>query len=391
MSTHHPVDPDIAPEDALEAIEAAGDAAQDCIDAWREAKNAGALASVAKSGQGAVRKAARRALNILKSRGVEVPKLRRQPKASGAEGASLHAWLLAPDTAFNVLLVIARRSGTGRYSAAMVFLNDSFGVSRVTMGEYSQSGLKKAISSILPNAGFKPTEVPPEWARYRVKKALDTQRERGGVLPLGLTSAADLLNPAPDGAVAHPLDSEGLEVSLEDSRTMSQGSEVLHLLPEFKGWIPPKHAIDEMLLEVGKTLTPGETPDQANLQSTLRAQVTRATDRYFSPEERARLVSAMKDSTLSILAREGEAKALEIVAVMNCIENAGLITDPPSEVPFLKMFFDKAVAVMLSQGKGSLKIPIPNVPVATPAVADATVPEAPDPLVEASPPGSSTR
>jgi hypothetical protein len=274
---------------------------------------------------------------------------------------------LAPDTALSVLLVIARRSATGRYKAAMVFLNDAFGVSRVDVNEYSQSGLKKAFQSILPGARLKPVEVPPEWARHRVNKALEVQKERGAVLPLGLTSARELLNPVPEGDIPHPLDSEGLEVSLEDSRTMSEASGSLHGLPEFQGWMPAKRAIDEMLLEVGKTLTPGETPDQAKLQETLSAQVTAATDRYFTPEHRSRLVAAMKDSVLSILTREGEGKAIEVVATMNCIENAGLITDPPSDIPFLKMFFDKAVAVMLSQGKGSLRIPIPSAPGAPPA------------------------
>jgi hypothetical protein len=272
----------------------------------------------------------------------------------------LHAWLLAPDTAFNVLLVLAARSATGRYSATMVFLNDAFGVLRVDTNEYSQSGLKKAMGSVLPGGRLKPVEVPPEWARYRVKRALDQQRARGAVLPLGLTTAGELLNPVPDVEVAHPFDAEGLEVSLEDSRAMSQASGALHRLPEFQGWIPPKRAIDEMLVEVGKTLTPGETPDQEKLQETLRAHVTAATDRYFSPAARAELVSAMKDSALSILAREGEGTALEVVAAMNSIEHAGLITDPPSEIPFLTMFFDKAIAVLLSQGKGSLRIPMPR-------------------------------
>ncbi len=368
MSSKSPsLDPNTTPEDALSAIEAAGDAVQAVIDAWREAKNAAALAVVAKSGQGSARKAARRALNILKSRGVEIPKVRRQASAQAAkETSSLHAWLLAPDTALSVLLVIARRSPTGRYRAAMVFLNDAFGVSRVDVNEYSQGGLKKAFQSMLPGARFKPVEVPPEWARYRVKTALETQKERGAVPPLGLTSARDLLHPVPEKEIPHPLDSEGLEVSLEDSRTMSEGSGALHGLPEFQGWMPAKRAIDEMLLEVGKTLTPGETPDQAKLSETLRAQVTAATDRYFTPEHRSRLVRAMKDSVLSILAREGEGRAIEVVATMNCIENAGLITDPPSDIPFLKMFFDKAVAVLLSQGKGSLRIPIPNAAAAPP-------------------------
>ena len=66
----------------------------------------------------------------------------------------------------------------------------------------------------------------------------------------------------------------------------------------------------------------------------------------------------MKDSALSILAREGETKTLEVVAAMKRIAAAGLITDPPHEVGFLRAFFDKALAVLLAQGQGRLSIPV---------------------------------
>ena len=38
----------------------------------------------------------------------------------------------------------------------------------------------------------------------------------------------------------------------------------------------------------------------------------------------------------------------------------GLVTNPPRDVPFLRAFFDKAVAMMLAQGGGKLRIPVPT-------------------------------
>ena len=87
-----------------------------------------------------------------------------------------------------------------------------------------------------------------------------------------------------------------------------------------------------------------------------------ATDRYYSPQVREQLTRAMKDSVLSVLARDGEQTALEVVAAMGCIERRGLITDPPHEVGFLKGFFDKAVSYLLARGGGSLRIPMPARP-----------------------------
>jgi hypothetical protein len=69
-------------------------------------------------------------------------------------------------------------------------------------------------------------------------------------------------------------------------------------------------------------------------------------------------VHTMKDSALSVLAREGEGKTLEVVATMKRVKAAGLITDPPHQLGFLRGFFDKALAVLLAQNNGHLEIPV---------------------------------
>jgi hypothetical protein len=86
----------------------------------------------------------------------------------------------------------------------------------------------------------------------------------------------------------------------------------------------------------------------------------------------------MKDSALSVLARDGRAAAIEVVCAMRAISECGLITNPAHEVGFLRGFFDKAISVLLAQGQGSLRIPIRQ---PAPAAPDAATP--PD---EASPP-----
>ena len=53
----------------------------------------------------------------------------------------------------------------------------------------------------------------------------------------------------------------------------------------------------------------------------------------------------------------------DVVATMDMVKNAGLITDPPHEVPFLKTFFEKALSILVAQGKGALRIPVPALPV----------------------------
>lgn len=358
--------------DALSAVDKAGELAVQLVEAWIKAGNAAAVSEVAERGSGAARKTARRGLNVLKSRGIPIPERSRVTNLVQRAEEVHEAWLLAPDSMGSILLTISARTPTSRARAAFVYLNDGIGILRVELGEASQSRLKEAISRALPGASYRPVKVPVEWARHRIAQARKRNAERGVPEPLGLTSAQNLLEPVPESAPDHPFDAEGLELSAEDAKELAKNSTSLHLLPEFQGWFPPKPAIDELLFKVGEALAasgvePGtETPADV-LKEKLDAEVVASTDRYFSPERRSDLVRAMKDSALSVLAREGETRALEIVATMKMIEQAGLITDPPHEVPFLRAFFEKAVSALAMQGGGRLRIPIPPRAAAEPA------------------------
>ncbi len=358
---------------ALKAIESAGARAPALVDAWVKAGNAAAVAEVAEHASGGVRKAARRGVSVLKSRGVAVTPRKKEKRAAPADESEIvEAYMLAPDTGGSLLFVIATRSPTKRSRSAFVFIHDDVGVHRVDVGEMSQSALKEAMAKVLPGAHYKPVKVPVEWARHRIAAARKRHAEGGAPEPLGMTSASALLEPVPQEAPSHPFDDEGLELSDEDAAELGSGSAKLHGFPEFRGWFPTKAAVDEMMVKLGETLTPGEEPSQEELKEKLEKEIDAATDRYFSPQRREQLIRSMRDSALSLLSREGEQAALEVVAAIKCIERCGLITDPPHEVAFLRGYFEKAVSLMLTQSGGSLRIPMRRADV--PAAAEETSP-----------------
>jgi hypothetical protein len=164
--------------------------------------------------------------------------------------------------------------------------------------------------------------------------------------------------------VPHPFEAEGLELSLEDATEMAKGSAQLHNLPELAGWFPDKGAVDELFGFVGKGLAdaghdPGKEPPPEALRDALTEQIAAATDRYFTPERRARLVLALKDAAVSALPREGEETALQLAALAKVTAEAGLITNPPREIPFLRGYFEKAVSLLAMQNQGRIRIPVP--------------------------------
>lgn len=361
---------DATADDALSALDRAGSRGNALVEAWIKQGNAAAVSEVAERGTGAARKTARRGLNVLRSRGIAIPERRRVAVVAGPPAEeTFEAWMLAPDTAGNVLLVVTAHAPTSRYRAAFVVLHDVLGVHRVDTAVLSQSQLKETMGRVLPGAAYKPVRVGVEWARARIAAARKRHAETGVPEPLGLASAANLLEPVPAEPPPHPFEEEGLELALDDAREIAKESQSLHSLLEFRHWFPTRAAVDELLAKLGEGLAPGEEPDADVMSKRLTEEIEAATDRYFSPERREELVRAMRDSALSVLGREGEQRALDVAATMKVIEQAGLITDPPREIPFLKAFFEKAVSALLSQGGGRLRIPVARAPQA---------PDAPD-------------
>lgn len=348
-------------DQALTALTEAGANAPALIDAWVAAGNAAAVRVAADSTTAPVRKTARRGLNVLKARGVAIPTDKRVARLTQTEAKrTWEAWLMAPDATGTVAIIIATREPAGRYRACFSFARDGAGIFRVETGDFSASALREAMDKLIPGAGYKPVKVPVEWARARLAACRAAHATNRTPEPLGLKRAAELLEPAPTTTPAHPFDEEGLELALEDAQEMAQNSGELHRLPEFRAWFPAKPAVDELLLEIGRGLKPGADPDPEELNKTLDAKVLEATDRYFSPQRKEDLLRSMKDAALSVLAREGEQTALEVAAVMTVIGSSGLITNPPSEVAFLRGFFQKALSLMAARDGGSLRIPVPG-------------------------------
>jgi hypothetical protein len=350
---------------ALGAVEAAGADAEALVGEWIKASNAAALAAVAELGEGAARKAARRGVNVLKSRGVRIPEAPRRARAAAPAELTRQAWLLPPDGTGVVGVVLAERQASGSYNAAFVYFRDGQNILRVQSGTLALSKIKESMSQALGGAGYAPVGVPWGWAQYRVAERRAWHLAQNVPEPLGMTAAQKLLDGAPTVAPPHPFDEEGLALGDEDAEKLARDSAVLHRWPEFGSWLPPERAVQELLLQIGRRLPPDTRISKEHLDPVMRQQVAAATDRHFTPERRAVLAQRMKDSALSVVARLGEHAGLQVAAVIHVIQGAGLITNPPSDVKFLTGYFDKALALLAAQQGGQLRIPIPRPPSAS--------------------------
>ncbi len=187
-----------AGDSALSAVSKAGSSAEALIAAWVQAGNAAAVNEIAERGEGGARKAARRGINVLKSRGIAIPARPTIATVTGpAQSETWEAWMFAPDSQGTVLVALAGRTPTSRLRCAFVFLSETVGVRRIDNMELSQSQLRETLGNALSGADYKPVKVSIEYARHRIAAARQRQKERGLLEPLGLGSAKSLLEPVP--------------------------------------------------------------------------------------------------------------------------------------------------------------------------------------------------
>jgi len=351
----------IGADGALGAVNDAGERAAALVEAWVLAKNAAAVAAVAENDKApsSARKAARRGLNVLKARGVAIPERRQITRLAGDPVEGYDAWFVPPDGAGTYMVILAARRKSGKHYVVHTTMREEVGLLDVRALEMSRSQLRTSFDESARRMGYPPVTVPVDWARARVAGARANNAKSGAILPLGLESHAEVLGPAPDKAPPHPIEQAKLDIPA--AAAVVANSADLHREPELGAWLPAGPAVQDLLIEVGQKLgaAGGAEPDAKKIDDAVRESLDNATDRFFGPDVRERLADRMKDAAISIMARVDRERAAEVMGTAAAVLAAGLITSPPHEIPFLRGFFQKALAIIAQQQGGQLSIPVP--------------------------------
>jgi hypothetical protein len=351
---------DATADNALALLEEVGDKAPALVDAWIKADLAAAVfeAAHAESAPALARKNARRGLNVLKSRGTALPDRKREPSAASTDDPVTEAWFLTPDQSGVAVYTIGTRATGQRFDIVDVQLHESAGVIDIKAGEATRSTIREGFKRIESQRGYGPVPVPLAWARWRISVAKTLNPKSGLILPLGFDTAAHLLTPAPASEPAHPIDQLELAVDDDEIAKRAESSAALHNEPEFRSWLPEIQFVNELLQKVGERIGPQPDQDPDKINAMFAEEISAAVDRFFTPEVRARIASRMKDAAVSTFHRAGRDRALDVLATAEAAKRAGLITSPPSDIPFLKAFFQKALSLVAASQGGKLNIPV---------------------------------
>jgi hypothetical protein len=351
-------------EDAKDAIRRAGPAATALVDRWIAASNAAALAAVAEAEDidTSARKAARRAVNVLKARGVEIPTKPKVARLLDEGPVTIEATMIPPDASGTSAFSIVKKDASGRHRLAEVIVRDSVGILHAGTAWLSGSQLREGRERARESVGVAPVAVPVEWARAKVAAAKAENATSKALLPLSYDGCKELVEPAPAAEPPHPVADLEAAITSELASARAAGSASLHEEPELRGWLPDRGALDELLMKVGERLGPEGLSDSARVDEAMSEEIAAATDRFFTPEVRAIVARRMRDAAVSVRARKGDERATDVLAVARAVTEAGLITSPPRDIPFLVAYFQKAIGWLAHQGGGSLRIPVPAQP-----------------------------
>ncbi len=350
-------------DSAAPIIAEAAAAGEALINAWLDGSNTAAIARVATMDDvsGKVRKAARRALQVLKSRGVEIPKIELpSDQAEEQQPEPCVASFVPADASGVCFLSVSQRQPGGRYQVADVMMSEPLGITYASTGRIAGKQIRKWRNRVVERFGVPPVDVSLEWARHKIAEARKRNDESKQLIPLGFDSCAPLLSPAPDEPPPHPVAELEENVSEADVSKAVGDSDKLHADPEFRSWMPERQALDELLAKLGERIGADGGEDPKVVDEALRAEVAAATDRWFQPELRTMFADRMRDSAISVRHRAGDDAARRVLAVARAIREAGIVTSPPNEIPFLSALFEKAIALMARQGNGQLRVPVPQ-------------------------------
>lgn len=347
-------------ENAKDVLIQAGERGVSLVDAWAAASNVAAIAAAVESDEtpANARKAAKRALNVLKSRGLSVPAKPHVARVAEIRTETCEATMLPPDSAGTSSITITSRDSSGRYHIAEVILREPQGILNAGSGWLSGSQVKENRNRAMESMGVAPAAIPLDWARFRIAEARKMNALSKQVLPLGLERCRDLIEPAPESAPKHPIADLEEMVTSEIAWARAPESASLHGEPEFRYWFPDRRALEDVLSSVGKRLNPDEMRDSARVSSVLKEEIDAATDRFFSSEVRNAMADRLRDSAISVRSRKGDVRAMDVLATARALREAGLITSPPREIPFLIVLMEKGMSALAQQAGGSLRIPM---------------------------------
>jgi hypothetical protein len=301
-----------------------------------ERGDAARLQRLGDGGDKALGKLARRALHLLRTRGVAAPKPeKREFRVQGPyAGAELSMASSIDGRGERVVWLV--RPAEGSFDVFEAQLSETRGLTDFKAASAPRKEWREHMSRALAQETLGMARISEQHARQLIEDGYQRAVAAGRVVPEAFARARlDLGHWEPE--TAHPALAAAPPLLLDEVRGQLRE---LHALPQLAMWIPPEDILPELDLEIGNIVTSKLIVDPAQRRAQLHEAVRKVADKALTPEYRARLATRLRETALLLVAG-GQLETARLSTT------AAALTEDTSvsagDNPFVLSLFEKVV------------------------------------------------
>lgn len=294
-----------------------------------------------------VRKAARRALYLLSTRGIR-PALDSVPVTDATTDVPLPETLRAYTTAFDgagnrILFFEIPEPDGGHPTAVQMMINDLTGVQTCDSVRLNRRDLRNRIQQFerLQGDGLAFVEIAADYGRWLLEEARELLRRQNRTSPSGVLELLPRIgSPRHDYPMSPVYESISVESLLSDG-TMDRDPTVLFALPWFENWFFAIEDVWHALADWEGVSGTSDADSSEQLQAQRDTIVREVVTSLLTPGLRSRYVRRLEDSAHVLwgLSHEADAK----LAVIHAQELGADV--PAADVPFARRLVERTLVV----------------------------------------------
>ncbi len=295
-------------------------------------------------------KEAKRALHVLKTRGVAVPELARAPAPAPAPAPAEPqlAALASRLDGHGERAVWLPRAIPGRgIEVGQAVLSDERGLLSLQVGVVGRKEWRSFARGIMERgAAVGVAEIPRERVHAWIAAARQVNEQTGQRVPDGADLWLNGLGPAP-AAPAPGAAAPALEGDAEREALAASGA--LHELPAFRGWFADEDFLRRIAGKLDEVQVSPLYLDERQRDAQLDRVIADAVEEYLDPARRARLAARLL-SAADGLVESGDATSAGRAAAAARALAAGA---PGAEIPFARLLVEKAFTRKAREGEAA--------------------------------------
>ena len=294
------------------------------------------LSTLATSAPKPVAKEAKRELQRLKQKGVQVPELKLQGDAvlkplPEQEAPSCYASSI---DAYGERAVWWARAGRNGVEVVQAVISDIRGILSIDALALSRRSFREFVKR-LPRQGVVTTiELHKDHARSLIAQAEAEGTRNGFSPPPSYAQALQLLGPAPQTLPPHP--SQAIDLGPDGELPHAMAGAALFADPLFLAWIPEEEALRAFAPKTDEIMSSQLYLDEAQKRAAFERAADDAAAAYFTPQRRTRYANRLAEMAPILAAEHRLDAARTALAVSRVLLRGG-------ESPFCRALFTHAL------------------------------------------------